>query len=112
MPNLYLGGIRDAIDEKFLKDNKITHILSVIDRDVPRYPHIIGYKHIKIHDFPICQLSPYFDETSEFIDQSLVGDNRILVHCRMGVSRSASVVIAYLMKKYNMSYDEAFQFVK
>ena len=36
----------------------------------------------------------------------------ILVHCAAGVSRSASFVIAYLMGKKNMSFDEAFEHTK
>lgn len=36
----------------------------------------------------------------------------MLVHCKMGVSRSASVVIAYAMKAYNWDFKEAFEYVK
>lgn len=39
-------------------------------------------------------------------------DSRVLVHCKMGISRSASVVIAYAMKAFNMSLDEAVAAVK
>ena len=33
--------------------------------------------------------------------------NGIIVHCYAGVSRSSSFVIAYIMQKYNKSYQEA-----
>lgn len=39
-------------------------------------------------------------------------DSKVLVHCKMGISRSASVVIAYAMKAFNMSLDEALNLVK
>lgn len=39
-------------------------------------------------------------------------DSKCLVHCKMGVSRSASTVIAYAMKEYGWTLDKAYDFVK
>lgn len=39
-------------------------------------------------------------------------DSKCLVHCKMGVSRSASTVIAYAMKEYGWSLEKAYNFVK
>lgn len=41
-----------------------------------------------------------------------VADGKILVHCRVGASRSATVVIAYLMLKQDKSVSEATQLVR
>ena len=51
-------------------------------------------------------LSVHFDTAAKFIHQSRQHTN-ILVHCMAGVSRSATLVMAYLMKYLNMSYREA-----
>lgn len=37
---------------------------------------------------------------------------KCLVHCKMGVSRSASTVIAYAMKEYGWDLERAFDHVK
>ena len=53
----------------------------------------------------------HFDIAGEFIKINLEKTN-VLVHCFAGVSRSASIIIAYLMKEKNNTYKEAFSFVK
>ena len=45
----------------------------------------------------------YFDHCIEFIDYNIKKGN-VLVHCMMGISRSSTIVIAYLMKTYSWSY--------
>lgn len=39
-------------------------------------------------------------------------NSRVLVHCKMGVSRSASTVIAYAMKEYGWSLERAYRHVQ
>ena len=50
---------------------------------------------------------PLIDITYSYIDNCLKNNKNVLVHCMAGVSRSASVVIYYLMRRYNMSFQDA-----
>ena len=45
-----------------------------------------------------ADLSPYFDQCADFIHEALVEGHGVLVHCQQGVSRSASIVLSYLIK--------------
>jgi protein-tyrosine phosphatase len=53
-----------------------------------------------------------FDENYEWVTKMRQQNKKVLFHCAAGVSRSASFVIAYLMKDQGISYQEAFNFVK
>lgn len=53
-----------------------------------------------------------FHEVIEFIEKAKEKNGRILVHCNQGISRSVSLVIAYLMFSKKLNYEESFKFVQ
>jgi len=67
---------------------------------------------IDIMDIPSADLRSHLDDACARIEKSLAAGKNVLVHCQQGISRSASVVIAYLIKNHGMSYEFAFAFVK
>ncbi|EFA12947.1 dual specificity protein phosphatase MPK-4 [Tribolium castaneum] len=113
-PNLFLGSLSAAKDVDTLARYKITHILTIDTCPLPRkileLKHITT-KYIQLSDQPKEDLLSHFDDAGAFILEG-VTKGAVLVHCYFGVSRSASVVIAYVMKKYELSYKEAFEKVK
>lgn len=54
----------------------------------------------------------YFDETNEFIQETYKAGGRILIHCQAGVSRSAAVLAACLMKSKKINRDDALEIIK
>merc|ERR1712176_962905 len=86
-----------------------THIVRVTNGNYRQFKHI-KYLQIGIEDDAkeANKLSAYFKSAQEFIDEALeTKTNRVLVHCNAGVSRSASIVIAYLMQSKQMSLCDA-----
>ena len=69
-------------------------------------------KFIRARDSSTQNLSRVLPEAVAFITEAVSGGGKILVHCFAGVSRSASCVIAYLMKSKQIGYEEALAMTK
>ncbi|CAG8508978.1 4732_t:CDS:1 [Paraglomus occultum] len=70
------------------------------------------YLKIRIADVPSARISEHFDVCIKFIESAQANGGRVLVHCQAGVSRSTSIVIAFLMHSQRISYEQAFRIVK
>ena len=70
------------------------------------------YFKFALHDDPSEDILAILDESSDFIDQAKAGGKCCLVHCSFGMSRSPSIVIAYLLRRENCSLATALRKVK
>ena len=107
--NIWLGDYESSIHVENLKKEGIKKVLTILEYRPPNYKEEdnIKQKVISVADNPIENIIKYFGECINFID----GEEKVLVHCMAGASRSASVVIAYLMWKEKKSFKEALDFV-
>jgi len=111
---LFIGDKHSVQKAKHMRDLGITHILSVIDNEnLPSLPSPnIKRLHIDVLDETSVDLSIHFDRAVQFIEEALMEpDSAVLVHCVVGKSRSASCVLAYLMKTYSLTYPQSFAVV-
>jgi len=110
LPGLFLGGVM-ANCPSVIKTCRLTGVVSLLDYDVDEVQEKVEgkvrYLRISAEDDPQKDLSQYFKRTFEFIEQELISGGAVLVHCRAGVSRSATIVIAYVMRKYSFSFSNA-----
>ncbi|XP_057670264.1 probable dual specificity protein phosphatase DDB_G0283417 [Diorhabda carinulata] len=104
--NLYLGA-QDCCEKEVLDCFDIRVVLSIGIEPSEKYRSII-YKYIDCLDLPETELKSTLDIAIRFIDQH-IDCNQILVHCNAGVSRSASIVIGYLILKKGFDYEGALQ---
>ena len=109
--NIYLSGIFGANNLNKLKEYNITYIINCTKYKLPNFKNIT-YMNIPIDDTSNQNIEQYFDSSYNFIENAVNTNNNILVHCFAGRSRSASILIAYFMKKNNWSYDLAYQYLK
>lgn len=111
-PGIYVGDLSSSLNKFALKGNSIKHILSVLNGCDENYPNDFSYTIIHVNDDDWIDISGYFEECVAFIDIAVRRNEKILVHCSRGVSRSVTMVLAYLMIKQNMTYNDALALVR
>jgi protein-tyrosine phosphatase len=109
---LYVSGYAFASNQMLLTKHRITHIVNMTHEYANAFPEQFSYLRIPAQDYLRERLGPYFREISEFIDKGKARNNRVLVHCQLGVSRSATAVLAALMINERMGLQEAFDLLK
>lgn len=73
----------------------------------------VSYFSIYLNDHPNEKIGTYFDEAHAFIRKHIVEEGHgVLVHCQAGVSRSATICIAYLIKEIGLTFLQAYCCVK
>ncbi|TGZ74495.1 hypothetical protein CRM22_000902 [Opisthorchis felineus] len=113
LDHLLLGTTFNASNRAELERRSVSHILNVT-REVDNFfpGEKFEYKNIRVYDDEQSSLLSHFEETHRFINEAKAQGTACLVHCKMGISRSATAVIAYVMKEHNWDLDTAFAFVK
>ena len=102
---LYLGSQKAACDTNLLKSFSIRAVITVAAELNNKYPKDFEHLKINIDDQPLAYIYEHFEITYSFLNKNLQNGN-VFVHCRMGISRSASIVIAYIMRAYNYPYQK------
>uniref|UniRef100_A0A3P9H4E8 Dual specificity phosphatase 16 n=1 Tax=Oryzias latipes TaxID=8090 RepID=A0A3P9H4E8_ORYLA len=113
LPHLYLGCQRDVLNTDLMRENDIAYVLNA-SNTCPK-PDFIPESHflrVPVNDSFCEKILPWLDRSVEFIERAKASNGRVLVHCLAGISRSATIAIAYIMKRMDLSLDEAYRFVK
>uniref|UniRef100_A0A670HPN6 Serine/threonine/tyrosine interacting protein n=1 Tax=Podarcis muralis TaxID=64176 RepID=A0A670HPN6_PODMU len=142
LPGLFLGPYSSAMKSKLpiLQKHGITHVICIrqnIEANFikPNFQQLFsppcttktalesppafwsrelqrGYLVLDIADHPIENIIRFFPTTKAFIDGSLQTGGKVLVHGNAGISRSAALVIAYIMETFGVKYRDAFTYVQ
>ena len=126
LPGLWLANFENAQDSGLLDKMGINRILtignrspmdnSLLSQQTPGDPQIgengILYKLVYAMDSTDQNILKHFRDCFDFIRNALASRHGVMVHCHMGFSRSAAVVIGYLMHSQRLTYDQAFGLVR
>jgi dual specificity MAP kinase phosphatase len=111
LPGLYLSGEEGATDKKVLNEKGIEIIINMTDHIPFKYEGEFTYHRFPLLDQGTNDIKKYFDPTFYIIDKALSEGKKVLVHCQAGISRSATIVIAYIMRKQKLLMNQSLQFV-
>ncbi|XP_072003740.1 protein phosphatase Slingshot homolog 1 isoform X2 [Engystomops pustulosus] len=109
---LYLGSEWNASNLEELNTAGVGYILNVTREIDNFFPGLFAYHNIRVYDEESTDLLSHWNDAYNFINKAKKNHSKCLVHCKMGVSRSASTVIAYAMKEYGWSMEKAYNYVK
>uniref|UniRef100_A0A8C9ME43 Dual specificity phosphatase 2 n=1 Tax=Panthera tigris altaica TaxID=74533 RepID=A0A8C9ME43_PANTA len=112
LPYLFLGSCSHSSDLQGLQACGITAVLNVSASCPNHFEGLFRYKSIPVEDNQMVEISAWFQEAISFIDSVKNAGGRVLVHCQAGISRSATICLAYLIQSRRVRLDEAFDFVK
>ena len=106
IPGIFLGNAYNASNNYTLQYYKIKTIVNV-SKEIPNvFEGKYNYYRVPIHDDSEHHISEYIPEILDFLNNLTIdNDNAILIHCYMGSSRSASVVLLYLITKFKYDFD-------
>ncbi|KLO18048.1 phosphatases II [Schizopora paradoxa] len=112
--NLFLGNLVAARSPRSLSERRISHIVSVCADPIPADSPASGIRQLRIpvEDVEYADLLIHLPMACRFIHQALSEGGVVLVHCEQGLSRSATVVAAYLMWTRRLRATDALEFIR
>jgi len=118
LPYMYLGNLTHANNPEMLKLLNIKRILSVGEPVAWNEEQLKDWKSEnllmvdRVQDNGIDELSTEMERCLEFIGRGKADGTATLVHCRVGVSRSATICIAEVMASQGLSFPRAYCYVR
>ncbi|TGZ83835.1 phosphatases II [Ascodesmis nigricans] len=111
--SLYLGNLRSAQDDHLLYKLKVTQVISIVSEGTAlQIPKTVKHRRITLSDLPSEDLLAILPEATKLIDEALRTHEVVMVHCQHGLSRSASVVIGFLMMRLHWSLAATLDYLK
>ena len=106
---LYISGLGGVTNRRILEHQNITHVLNLArELEDTVFPDFVDVRYEGLRDSEEEDLYRHLPGLVEHIHRVIDGGGRIVVNCVAGVSRSASVCLAYKVRYEGLSLREAF----
>lgn len=110
--NLWLGAISSSCNREKLHEHNIETVICAIMGATAPYPFDFNYERASLADTENEDIISNFYRLLPIINKSLIEGKAVLVFCKLGRSRSCSIVTAYLIFYKHMTTDEALDFIR
>ncbi len=130
--NVYLGNLASGCNLERLRELKVTRVVSVMIGASAVFPSHFAYTIVPVRDLPHENLLRHLEDTTRVISEAVQKGEVVYVHCAAGaagsarslflllfyevvfpgVSRSATVVCAWLMRSRGLSHEQAIAFLR
>jgi protein-tyrosine phosphatase len=111
LPQLFLGSKEALTEESVLKQLNISAVVDLSGLDLKQLPGM-SYLCITVLDHKDVDIGQHFGIVHAFMHHAIQTGQTVLVHCNQGISRSATIIISYLMKYAGFSLAGAFRYTK
>ncbi|KAJ2915505.1 hypothetical protein MD484_g4924, partial [Candolleomyces efflorescens] len=111
IPGLWIGDLPSALDTANLKANRIQSVLSAMRGLVTVHETFIRHQ-VVLDDVEDADVLVHLEACNQFIGAQLSKGRGVLVHCLAGISRSSTIVAAYLMQSRKLSPTEAVDLIR
>ena len=110
--NIFLGNQIASVDIDFIKSNNITHIINVT-KNIPNSFNNIIYLNIPIDTSNLNDdLYHYFDLSNKFFSNIIKNNQKVLIHCKYGHTRSTLFLAIFLIYYYNYKPDYVINLIR
>uniref|UniRef100_A0A7S2E2U7 Protein-tyrosine-phosphatase n=1 Tax=Haptolina brevifila TaxID=156173 RepID=A0A7S2E2U7_9EUKA len=119
-PSLYIGDEASAASELRLRQQGITHVLNCTAKHNPVLEAAVGgesaprYLRLNLLDSTsdLPRMQSVMREGVDFIRSAMQERGTVLVHCHRGISRSCTLVVAYLIEAEQRSAESVFEGIR
>jgi serine/threonine/tyrosine-interacting protein len=113
---LFLSDYKSACSRELIDQHKIGHIVSILNNreeiDTIQAIHKdLNLMCIELTDTYGSNINQYFGKVYFFIERAREKEEKVLIHCKGGISRSPTIVASYLIRKYRMKVCEALRHI-
>lgn len=110
-PGLYLCAY-DSLTEEKIRSRNITRIINAAHEAPDVQLEGIHLTHLPVSDIPSANISQFFDQCADMIRETILQGSASLVHCALGISRSVTICLVYMIKYEDVSLRQAYIDIK